>query len=598
MPRQADCLFESLPCHLPWTPENLREMDPVELDGLARGAGRSLVMGRLLLGRCLVELDRRTLWDEWGFSGSIHYARYALRLSRKEAREMRRVARELELLPVLSAAAEQGDIGWSHLREVVRVAVPETEEAWLEAAQTCTWRVFHRLVRQAVAGDLPGEVSQDAEAEQVELRFLLTVEQAEVYNAGMARLSRRFGRLVDPAEALEYAFAELLAGSDTTLESRLQQARELLEDMRHVRDRQQRTEDARARSAAFRNWRRTRCCAPAGEGEAALGDEDQAAEESRPTWVEDHEQAAEDGGTACSVHDEQATAGARPTWAHDGQVREDARPAWVAGDQQAPRLPFAYPAPKSGDGLLRDGPAGGEMASAPRIGWEMVSAGQARCPDNPDLWLLSAERRPFWVPPAEPAPAPAADAPDRLGRRQEAIQRGAWTRRGSAEPRRAVQRRDGFACMCPDCPHIAWLHAHHLALYFQGGLSVPSGMVLLCSKCHRNVHRGTLRIHGTPETGLDWRDARGLPLGQAEAATRQRSLRHAALLAAAAAEEPGGTDWSSAPDSLGRRQGTETRASRRRTLGGRGPARSWTGRTPMHRCGVVCGSVNGGAVHL
>jgi hypothetical protein len=33
---------------------------------------------------------------------------------------------------------------------------------------------------------------------------------------------------------------------------------------------------------------------------------------------------------------------------------------------------------------------------------------------------------------------------------------------------------------------------------------------------------------------LDWRDARGLPLGQADAATRQRSLRHATRLVAAA----------------------------------------------------------------
>ncbi len=562
MPRQADYLVEALPCSLRWTPEKLREMDPGELDGLARGAGRSLVMGRLLLGRCLVEMDRRTVWDEWGFSGSIHYARYALRLSRKDAREMRRVARELEQLPVLSAAAEQGDLGWSHLREVVRVAVPETEEAWLEAAQTCTWRVFHRLVRQAVAGDLPGEASQEAEAEQVELRFLLTAEQAEVYNAGMARLSRRFGRLVDPAEALEYAFAELLAGSDTTLEARLQQAHELLEDMRHVRDRQQRMEDARARSAAFRTWRRARCCAPAGEGQAALGDEEQGAEASRPMWVDSGEQGAEGGGTAWGAADEQATtdaqptwvddnqqstgedgtgwgvdylratADARPTWAHDEQVLKDARPTWVAGDRPGPRPPFAYPAPKSGDGLLRDGLAGDEIAAAPRIGWEMVSAGQVRCPDNPDLWLLSAERRPFWAPPAEPGPAP--DAPDRHGQRHQAIQRGARSRRGSAETRRTVQRRDGFACMCPDCPHTVWLHTHHLTLYCQGGLSVPSGMVLLCSRCHRNVHRGTLRIHGTPDTGLDWRDARGLPLGQADATTRQRSTRHATHLVAAA----------------------------------------------------------------
>ncbi len=522
MPAPTGPVVDAPPCALPWSLEELREMAPQELDGLARGAGRSLVMGRLLLGRCLVELDRRTMWDEWGFSGSVHYARYALRLSRKEAREMRRVARELEPLPVLSAAAEQGDLGWSHLREVVRVAVPQTEQAWLEAAQTCTWRVFHRLVRQAVAGDLPGEASQEPQVEQVELRFLLTAEQAEVYNAGLARLSRRFGRLVDPAEALEFAFAELLAGNDATLEARLQQAREVLEDMRELRTRQQHGEDARARAAAFRTWRQAQCSAPTEDAGPTLADDDeQATEDARPTWVADEQQAAVDAG---------------PTWvADDGQTARDAGPTWVAGEQ-APRPPFAYPAPSSGDGLLRDGLPEDEASVGPRIGWEMVSAGKVPCPDNPDLWLLSAERRPFWIPPAKPDPEPA---PDRHGRRQQAMQRGAYSRRGSAETRRTVQRRDGFACMCPDCPHTVWLHAHHLTLYCQGGLSVPSGMVLLCSRCHRNVHRGTLRVHGTPDTGLDWRDARGLPLGHPDAATRRRSLQHAARLVTAAVETEG-----------------------------------------------------------
>ena len=75
---------------------------------------------------------------------------------------------------------------------------------------------------------------------------------------------------------------------------------------------------------------------------------------------------------------------------------------------------------------------------------------------------------------------------------------------------------------------------HHLTLYCQGGLSVPSGMVLLCTRCHRNVHRGTLRIHGTPDSGLDWRDARGLPLGRATAPARQGAVAHAVSLVATA----------------------------------------------------------------
>jgi len=114
--------------------------------------------------------------------------------------------------------------------------------------------------------------------------------------------------------------------------------------------------------------------------------------------------------------------------------------------------------------MLRDGdgPAREEVAAL-RIGWEMVSASRVPCPANPDLRLLSAERQPFWAlaTATEPLSEPASAS---QGRRQRAIQRGARSRRGSAETRRTVQRRDGFACTCPDCPHTVWLHAHHLIL--------------------------------------------------------------------------------------------------------------------------------------
>jgi len=116
-------------------------------------------------------------------------------------------------------------------------------------------------------------------------------------------------------------------------------------------------------------------------------------------------------------------------------VTEEPRPTRV---DEAPA--FRYPAPDSGDGMLRDGPAREEVAAAPRIGWEMVSASPVPCPDNPDLQLLSAERQPFWAlaTPTEPLSEPASTS---QGRRQRAIQRGARSRRGSAETRRTVQRR-------------------------------------------------------------------------------------------------------------------------------------------------------------
>ena len=530
------------PSSLSWTPEELHELDSRELDDLARGAGLSLTLGRLLLGRCLVELDGRCDLLDWGFAGAIHYAVRALRISRKAAREARRVARELQTLPVLSAAAEEGGIGWSHLREVVRVALPETEEAWLEAARTSSWKVFHRLVSQSEPGDLPGQASPLAEPELTEVRALLSPGQAEVLTAGMAWLSRRLGRLVPLAEALEYAFAELLAGTSADPEARLRRAQALLEDLDLLRERQEHREDARALAAARQARRRA---ARGEERPTRVASEDAHdgrptrvacgnAPDERPTRVADrHAHDERPTRVACGdPSDERPTRVAsedaqveRPTRVHD---RHDERPTRVA-QAPIPRPPFAYPAPASGDSLVRDGLPWEE--AEPSASWAMISAVENPCPGNPALTLAGSQRRPFWEPDPEPDPAPEAG---REARRAEAIHRGARTRRGSAETRRTVLRRDGFACMTPDCPHTVWLHSHHLTLYCQGGLSVPAGLVTLCSRCHRNVHRGSLRILGTPETGLQWLDRRGLPLGEADAGTRERARGHARRLLAAA----------------------------------------------------------------
>ena len=130
------------PSLVPWSPERLEDLEDEELDALARASGRALVASRVLLGRCLLELDRRGLAHEWGFSGAIHYAILVLKISRKAAREARRVARGLQALPRMAAKAEAGELGWSHLREAVRVATPETEAAWIQAAERLRWRVL------------------------------------------------------------------------------------------------------------------------------------------------------------------------------------------------------------------------------------------------------------------------------------------------------------------------------------------------------------------------------------------------------------------------------------------------------------------------
>jgi len=59
-----------------------------------------------------------------------------LQMSRKRACELLRMARALEDLPLIDGAFARGEISWSAVRELTRVAVGETEAEWLELAKT------------------------------------------------------------------------------------------------------------------------------------------------------------------------------------------------------------------------------------------------------------------------------------------------------------------------------------------------------------------------------------------------------------------------------------------------------------------------------
>jgi hypothetical protein len=53
------------------------------------------------------------------------------------------------------AALEAGELNWSAVRELTPVAVPETEDAWLQAARGRTVRQLEELVAHKSPGDDP-----------------------------------------------------------------------------------------------------------------------------------------------------------------------------------------------------------------------------------------------------------------------------------------------------------------------------------------------------------------------------------------------------------------------------------------------------------
>ncbi|HEY8943871.1 MAG TPA: HNH endonuclease signature motif containing protein, partial [Polyangiaceae bacterium] len=75
--------------------------------------------------------------------------------------------------------------------------------------------------------------------------------------------------------------------------------------------------------------------------------------------------------------------------------------------------------------------------------------------------------------------------------------------------RRWILRRDRGCCVVPGCSHATFVDIHHLRERAEGGNHDRDNLVTLCAAHHRAVHRGQLRVEGSPADGLQFRRADG-----------------------------------------------------------------------------------------
>src|SRR6266540_3382520 len=78
-------------------------------------------------------------------------------LDYKRADKLILLAKRLEELPEIDAAFSRGEVPWTKVREIARVAAPETEREWLALAKRCTSRELEAATAQAKVGDRPGQ---------------------------------------------------------------------------------------------------------------------------------------------------------------------------------------------------------------------------------------------------------------------------------------------------------------------------------------------------------------------------------------------------------------------------------------------------------
>jgi len=162
-----------------WTRETKRA-DWREIDRNLRRIARRRAALDAEEARWLREAVRGEIWHELGAATLEEYLERRLGYTPRAAADRVRVALALESLPELTDALATGELPFTAVRELVRVATPQTEAEWRAHARSETVREIEDAVSGRARGDRPGD------AERPELR--LGVLRFEVRPETLARL--------------------------------------------------------------------------------------------------------------------------------------------------------------------------------------------------------------------------------------------------------------------------------------------------------------------------------------------------------------------------------------------------------------------------
>ncbi|MBI5160773.1 MAG: hypothetical protein HY996_05080, partial [Micrococcales bacterium] len=129
----------------------------VEIDLWGKALGNKQAALDLEIGEWLLAARDAQVHRYMGCASFIEYARRRLGLDPHSIHERVRVADALLGLPLTRQALARGERSWTAVRELTRVATPETEAAWLSDTEGRT----AKDVQDLVAGRRPGQTARD-----------------------------------------------------------------------------------------------------------------------------------------------------------------------------------------------------------------------------------------------------------------------------------------------------------------------------------------------------------------------------------------------------------------------------------------------------
>ena len=153
----------------------------------------------------ILELDKREGWAHQHARSCVEWLGWRLGWNRCMASERLRVAHKLDELPALHGAFSRGELSYSKVRAITRIATAQDQEKWLDIAMSSTAAVLEKIVRRCRRANQAEDLAHEEGRQQA--RFLNTYFD----DAGMLVLNGRLPPEAGAAvsKALEAAFVEL-----------------------------------------------------------------------------------------------------------------------------------------------------------------------------------------------------------------------------------------------------------------------------------------------------------------------------------------------------------------------------------------------------
>jgi hypothetical protein len=196
------------------------------------------------------------IWRELGMVSIREYLEHVMGYTPGVASERVRVAEALDAMPALDGALASGELSFSAVKAITRIATRKTERAWLAACRGKKMREIEELLSEREAGDRPESPRRpDLRLQDVHLKLPphVIALQREVRK----KLEAELGERIDDAYLYEVALRSVLRGTSDAKKAPTQIAISVCPSCKVARQRAGNVEDPdRARGVRARGLRR------------------------------------------------------------------------------------------------------------------------------------------------------------------------------------------------------------------------------------------------------------------------------------------------------------------------------------------------------